>query len=219
MNNRSLAEFNISKKITDINTLPADFQPKLDSKWTIIETLLDEQQKSKRHNRWLTRAAALLLVFISATVIYLYQQTPPQTPVVVKPAGAAAAPQLVEKTPVRPLLSKPQSKIERRGTLNGNLTIARDTLIFNQTAVVTASAELVADASQVELPEEIGTKKKTKKRFTQLDFGETITTNGKVAEQQPYYTQNFQLLLKPKTTGTATMTREPEKNNSFRIKL
>lgn len=196
----------IAAKLEELDTLPAGYQPNLDSKWTLLEASLEGQNKTKRAIVLWTRAAAVLIIFTLAILLLMPHAQPKQMTIArVKPAE-----------PLQPAKPEPAMGItQKKAALKRP---AHNTSLF-QTPPENAEAPVVAPAvaktaedpapvmaDPAALPEAgMASHKKKKARYVQMDFGQV--------QDEPPREELYTSLPRIKVFGGVEASQNPRQTN------
>lgn len=199
----------IKQKIDSINSLPPNYEPNLESKWELLEAGL-KPNKSKPFLFWFNRigaAAAVLLLFggIGMYGIKVIQSNGVKKPVVAQVKRNFKKENLtqVDKETGIKINAKTISPKQQKNTKVKSTKIIEELaplLVLKNEVIDTLSVPVFIKENRI-----VETVKK-QKRFTEIDFGETIIT--KPLEMKVANIQNFKFkigtILPNKTlTGTS----------------
>lgn len=218
----------MTEKLAALNGLPSDYAVNLESKWQLLETTLVEQRKSKRKMLIMLRAAAGLTLIAALSLLFMTLSTHTQ---LAPKRISKIIPPISPSTPLKkteyPIASATKtSKTLKQGTSaekNLNPVVAEDLVITQQPQLTaTLATQLTTPATDLDTLKKLAieptTRKKTKTRYTQMDFGETsdMVTNTKNA---PVYTNGLQFKLRPTASAPGPEARETSRNKSLIIKF
>ena len=206
MSRHNLDDQWIANQVSGLSDLPHGYSPNLQSKWELIETSLTEQHRSKRLVVLAWRIAASILLLAGVFVLLKPTAAAPE----LQSAGSTAN-KLVkpETTPLPtaqtlPVVNAPTIKKQREPLVTQHVT----PVIVAEEPVVPPEALEVVTNETVPLKETVSiAKKKSKRRFEQLDFGDPVVVPATATE----VASGLHIKLRPLST-TNTMVSTQQKN-------
>jgi len=187
----------IASKLEELNTLPQDYQPNLDSKWALIESSLDAgSEEKKRLFVWMPAAASVLIFSFFGVLFFLGDKTKPiafdkQQDNITKPhREIRSAIRLQSETQKVEVITnrKPKDRmpIVKKESKITHLAVSLNVVSDNSTYQVPNAAVEVVVAKE-------STIKKKKSRYVQLDFDDS-KTDKKVGEiEKTFYVRSVRV--------------------------
>jgi len=205
----------IKQKIDSINSLPPNYEPNLESKWELLEAGL-KPNKTKPFLFWFNRigAAAAVLLLVGGIGMYgikLIKSNGVKKPVVAQVKANFKRENLTQadkKTGIKINNKAINKKQEKYTKVKSTKIIAEQVplLVLKNEVIDTFSIPVSIKDNRV-----VETMKK-QKRFTEIDFGETIIT--KPLEMKVANIQNFKFKVGT-TFPNKTLTGTTADNSSF----
>ncbi|MBJ7427951.1 MAG: hypothetical protein JHD28_03185 [Bacteroidia bacterium] len=205
----------IKQKIDSINSLPPNYEPNLESKWELLEASL-KPNKTKPFLFWFNRigAAAAVLLLVGGIGMYgikLIKSNGVKKPVVAQVKANFKRENLTQAdkaTSVKINTKAINKKQEKYTKVKSTKIIAEQVpfLVLKNEVIDTFSIPVSITENRV-----VETVKK-QKRFTEIDFGETIIT--KPLEMKVANIQNFKFKVGT-TFPNKTLTGTTADNSSF----
>jgi len=194
----------IASKLAELNVLPNDYQPNLDSKWALLEATLDVKDNEKKRGVFWMRSAAALLLFglFGFWMLSPYQvKTTVQNNTFSREALLPNKIQLTEGFQVELKVEKKLSNVKpntKKAKSNKNRALNENQFIealpvFSVTNFVIDSITSVVKSSPEIVFSPLNQIKTKKNRYVQLDFYPPVEPKPSDPPEQTFFVRNVRM--------------------------